>query len=119
MPSRDEHLVKAEGNEQFAASLTHENQTKIDWALVVMFYSAVHYIEAYLAVQFGIHVRSHNTRDNSVARDSNLRTIYSSYQHLKYYGYNARYEVFGFSARDIQDATKDLADVKAKVVPHL
>lgn len=119
MPSRDEHLEKARGNESFAATITHENQTKIGWILVVLFYAAVHYVEAYLAVQLGIHARSHTMRDSYVAKDANLRRIYSSYQHLKYFGYNARYEVFQFNVTDIQEANNCLADVKALLLPLL
>lgn len=66
MPSRDEHLAKAQGNETFAVSITHENQTKIDWTLVILFYVAVHYVEAYLAVQLSVHARSHTMRDRYV-----------------------------------------------------
>ena len=100
-------------------SLTHETQTKIDWTLVVLFYAAVHYVEAYLAAQLGIHVRSHQTRDNYIARESNLRKIFGPYQHLKFYGYNARYEIFGFKTKDTQDAQNDLAQIKAHITPLL
>jgi hypothetical protein len=119
LPSRDEHLAKAQGNETFSATITPEDQTRIDWTLVVLFYAAVHYVEAYLAMQLGIHARSHTMRDNYVAKDANLRKIYSSYQHLKYFGYNARYEVFRFTVRDIQEATNCLADIKTKLLPLL
>jgi hypothetical protein len=119
LPSRDEHLEKAQGNETFAASITHENQTRIDWTLIVLFYAAVHYVEAYLGVRLGLHARSHTMRDNYVAKDANLRKIYSSYQHLKYFGYNARYEVFRFTVIHIQEATNCLADIKTKLLPLL
>jgi hypothetical protein len=48
VPSKDEHIKKAEGNETFAASIQPDNQTQIDWTLVILFYAAVHYVEAYL-----------------------------------------------------------------------
>ena len=119
MPSRDEHLEKAQGNETFAASITHDTQTRIDWTLIVLFYAAVHYVEAYFAATLGIHAKSHITRDSYVAKDSNLKKIFSSYQHLKYFGYNARYEVFGFTVRDVQEATGYLADIKTNLLPLL
>jgi hypothetical protein len=116
LPSKADHLLKAEGNESFATTITPESQPKIDWALVVLFYAAVHYIEAYLAAQFNMHVRSHTTRDGWVGRDSTLRRTFNEYQHLKFYGYNARYEMFGFTAADVADATTDLAKVKANIL---
>lgn len=72
------------------------DQTRIDWALVILFYAALHYVEAYLAT-VGQHQRSHTTRDNVVARDPNLKKIFSEYQDLKFYGNNARYEVRALS----------------------
>ena len=119
MPSRDEHLEKAHGNEVFAASIVPENQTRIDWKLVVLFYAGLHYVEAYFASQFGIHSRSHTMRDSYVGKDANLKKVYSSYQHLKYFGYNARYEMFGFTIKDIQEATDCLEDLKTKLTPLL
>jgi len=119
LPSRDEHVQKAKGNETFAASIRPENQTSIDWTLVVLFYAAVHYVEAYLAKHLAMHVRSHTTRDRYVGRESNLKKVFSAYGHLKFYGYNARYELDGFTVKDIQDAEKYLATVKAQIVPLL
>jgi hypothetical protein len=119
VPTRDEHVEKAEGNETFATTLPSDTQAAIDWTLVVLFYAAVHYVEAYLDKHWGVHVRSHTTRDKYFGKEANLRKIFSPYSHLKFYGYNARYEVSGFTAADTQDATKDLADIKKHLMPLL
>ncbi len=119
MPTRDEHIQKAEGNETFAATLPSTNQTAIDWTLVVLFYAAVHYVEAYLDKRWGVHIRSHTTRDKYFGKEANLKKVFSPYSHLKYYGYNARYEVSGFTATDTQSATKYLAEIKAQIMPLL
>jgi len=50
MPAKDEHLAKARGNESFALSLPLNSNSGVDWALVALFYSAMHYVEAYLAM---------------------------------------------------------------------
>ena len=119
MPTKEEHLAKAKGNAAFALSLPLENQTRIDWALIVLFYAALHYVEAYLST-IGQHLRSHTTRDNAVGRDSNLRKVYSEYQDLKYYGYNARYEVCGFKPADVTNtAATGFAAIKARIKPLL
>ena len=62
MPSKLEHVTKADGNAAFALSLTLDNQTRIDWALVALFYAAMNYVEAYLATS-NQDLRSHTTRD--------------------------------------------------------
>jgi hypothetical protein len=110
MPSFQEHLKKADGNAAFARSLSLTKQANIDWALIALFYAALHYVEAYLAKQT-IHLRSHETRDKTVARDAQLKKTYKQYAHLKYFGFNARYEVFGFAAKNVNDEA--LADFEA------
>ena len=119
MPSKDEHVTKANGSESLALSLVLDNQSRIDWALVILFYAAMHYVEAYLA-KSGVHLRSHTTRDNAMSRDSVLRKIFKEYADLKFYGYNARYEVFGFKATDVTDkAAKHYALIKGYLSPLL
>ena len=79
----------------------------------------MHYVEAYLA-GMGIHLRSHTTRDSYLGRNSNLRPIYAEYQDLKYYGYNARYEVSRFTAGDVaNEAVKDFEKIKSQITPLL
>lgn len=100
MPTKDQHVQKAEGNLAFALSLPLDIQARIDWALVAVFYAALHYVEAYLA-DTGWHLRSHQTRDNVIGRDANLKKIFHEYQDLKFYAYNARYEVLNFTAANV------------------
>ena len=115
MPAKHEHVAKANGNETFARSLPLDSQAGIDWALVAIFYAAMHYVEAYLALS-NTHLRSHTTRDNAVGRDSNLRKIFHEYQDLKYFGYNARYEPPQFKATDVhKDALPKFEVVKATI----
>ena len=98
--------------------MTLDNQTSVDWALVILFYAGMHYVEACLAT-VGQHLRSHTTRDNFVGRDAQLRKIYSEYQDLKYYGYNARYEMQTFTASDVAAAAANFAKVKSHIVAIL
>lgn len=119
MPTRDEHVKKAQENEAFADSIDPTSQARIDWKLVVMFYIGLHYVEAYVAKTLGQHLRSHTTRDSYISKESNLRRVRVSYGHLKYFGYNARYEVDSFTAKDVQDAAVDLAQLKNELLPLL
>jgi hypothetical protein len=119
VPTKDEHVNKASENEAFASGLNVNSQASINWKLVVLFYTALHYVEAYLADALGQHGRSHTTRDNYVARETNLRPIKNEYGHLKFYGYNARYEPDQFTQNDVQDALNDLAQLKNHIQPLL
>ncbi len=119
MPTKNEHLQKAEGNEAFAAVIEPDNQTAIDWTLVVLFYAAIHYVEAYLEKHWAMHLRSHTTRDKYIGKEANLKQIFFPYEHLKFYGYNARYEVSAFTTTDTEAAVKDLAKIKNHITPLL
>lgn len=102
-----------------ALSFKLDDQTRIDWALVMLFYAALHYVEAYLA-KSGIHLRSHTTRDNAMSRDSALREIFKQYADLKYYGYNARYEISGFKPTDVTETAANHFDtIKTFLTPLL
>jgi hypothetical protein len=118
VPSKDEHIKKAQGNETFAGLIKPDNQTQVDWTLVILFYAAVHYVEAYLD-RYNQHLRSHTTRDKYLGKEKNLKKIFKPYSHLKYFGYNARYEMCDFKAQDTQEATKYLADLKKILLPLL
>ena len=119
MPSKLEHKTKADGNAALALSINLDSQPRIDWALIMLFYAAMHYVEAYLALQ-GVHLKSHTSRDSHLGRDSKLKPIYGEYKDLKFYGYNARYEVFGFKASDVRDeALKGFEKIKSHIAPML
>ena len=55
----------------------------VDWAISMLFYSAVHYVGAYFA-KHGLTYRMHQTRDNAVARDPNLSNVYGEYRELEH-----------------------------------
>lgn len=119
MPTLAEHIKKASENETFADGLDIATQASVNWKLIVMFYSSVHYVEAYLAKHLNQHMRSHTTRDSTVAREANLRKIRNEYNHLKFYGYNARYEPDQFTKTDVKAAHGYLARVKSTLKPLL
>lgn len=112
MPRKPEHISKAEGNERFARSLDNKDPASVDWAIVALFYTALHYIEAYFA-QVGTHHRDHQTRDDSIYKDPKTKPIYRTYSKLKSYGHNARYYVYAFDETDIKYAESHLATIKA------
>ena len=119
MPSKHEHITKAEGNASFAKSLSLDNQTRIDRALVVLFYAAMHYVEAYLATTRQ-HLRSHAVRDRVLGTEPELKKVFKEYQDLKFCGYNARYEMYAFTPDDVTyQALKDFETIKGHLQKFL
>ena len=71
MPSKAEHISKAEHNENFATTLNSDGSYPDyrDWVVTAYFYSAVHYVEAYLAT-LGKHSPDHRIRDADIGSDA-------------------------------------------------
>jgi hypothetical protein len=98
MPSKQDHISKAEHNEQFASTINGQLTGYWDWVVTGYFYSALHYVEAYLATKDPpVHSSDHRARDDEIGRDLVLSQIYDEYSDLKNDSTNARYTVQPFS----------------------
>ena len=60
-------------------------------------------------------MRSHEARDNYVSREANLKKIRMEYNHLKYFGYNARYEPDQFTKAEVAIAVGYLNKLKQEL----
>lgn len=89
MPARDDHISQARHNVRFYATI--DKRAFKDWAVTVLFYVGVHYIEAFLAQRRNIHSAKHKERDNMVSTVSELKPIVANYFALKNGSFNARY----------------------------
>ncbi|MFZ0298040.1 MAG: hypothetical protein WAM13_06790 [Candidatus Sulfotelmatobacter sp.] len=115
MPSKADHAAKAAHNETFVSSL---GDPYWDWAVSGVFYTALHYVEAYLATK-RIHSGSHPVRDSNINRDSVLRAIYPDYRELKDESRAARYDVVPFTRDDLAKMQKNLDTIRGVISPHI
>ena len=119
MPRQKDHLEKAKHNESFVASFDLDSTPFLDWAITGMFYSALHYVEAYFAKQ-GYHSALHRTRDSTIQRDGNIRYLFYAYSELKNFSINARYSLKKFKASDVRLTLQPHLDsVKKTIIPLL
>jgi bisphosphoglycerate-independent phosphoglycerate mutase (AlkP superfamily) len=89
LPSKDAHIKKAERNEKFAeflASKTHY----LDWAITVLFYAALHYVDAVLAVSLA-DPEDHKERKAQMAVNETLKRVYREYRIVETASWNSRY----------------------------
>jgi hypothetical protein len=120
--SRD-HLETARYHQRFAQSLLDPTLTprlpdgKYEWATVMAFYAAVHYVHAYLWERHRYNPRSHAARAQRVRHDSVLRQCEPAYSRLLSASMSARYErlyqIHETRARGFVEV--DLAQVEAVV----
>jgi hypothetical protein len=113
-----DHRTKAEHNENFAATLSSPFH---DWAVTVIFYAAVHYIEAYFAKEKPpYHSPNHPLRDSAIGKTAFLKPIWKDYRELKNQSGLARYEAhIQFGQLDVDSAKKRLDKLRKHIVPKL
>lgn len=104
MASKDAHLKQAAHNESLYSQLV--DTQFLDWAVTAIFYSGLHYVDGYLATKSlgpkHAHPPTHDVRTPLVARESNLKHIYSNYRRLKDESEAARYRVKYFIKGDVE-----------------
>ena len=114
-----QHIALAERNRLLATTLLNGVVQPVpsEWAAVIAFYAAVHFVNAYLFEQLRASPMSHGERNGYFWTDRRLATCRRPYRRLLDAAYQARYAVdFELSeqqARDLVEA--DLAAVETVV----
>ncbi len=111
MPERHEHLQRARDNELLAAQLKADVGFSNDWAITMLFYSALHYVDAFLAGK-RMHPLNHDDRDEEIERNGSLTDIYRHYRRLKDFSRSARYEIANYAKADVHLARTKLEAIK-------
>ncbi len=101
-----DYLEQAEHNAEFAQYIRDKRSACMDWSATCLFYSAVHYVNAYLKKSGTPIPRRHRGdsggpgRTNIVQSDPQLSAIYPEYRHLDDESRDARYELKKISEAD-------------------
>ena len=101
MLTAQEHLALAEKNEQFAEAISALPQRFPEWEITALFYSALHYVSAFLASQ-GYNPHNHSRR-NSLIGDLTGASL--DYQNLYRLSMNTRYRGMQYTLQQV-DAIK-------------
>jgi hypothetical protein len=107
-----DHVKQAESNEKLASHL--EKTPYADWRCTVLFYAALHYIQAYFGSQNPALVfERHSDRDTAILEDSQIKPIRRDYRALKDWSQNARYKMHKPSVSDFgTDIEPSLISIK-------
>ncbi len=76
------HIQKAKHNSEFLEKFYSDKTQFPDWAVIVMFYEALHYVDAYLSTKGHIRIDDHRQRNELV--DKHLKDIAAIYIDLFY-----------------------------------
>ncbi len=114
LASKDEHLSKARDNQAFAESVINYTRPEREWGLIIRFYSAVHYVEAYLtSVNCG--TPSHEARRRQIKARPELAAIVAPFQDLYNLAWNARYLCLPCPVGDVLRAHELLITVRGHI----
>jgi hypothetical protein len=103
MPTEAEHIAKAESNEGLFQELVTSGR-HVDWQVTVLFYAALHYVDAWLS-RSAIHPHTHVERRHFVRKDRALHRLYGHYSRLDDRSQDARYTAIRFPAAYAQQAS--------------
>lgn len=110
----DRHVQTAERNRAVALAHLDTQAHSVrppayEWAAVIAFYAAVHYVNGYLWEIRRYEPPDHVSRNHLVRGDSGLRPCLSRYERLFEVGFRARY-VPGF--RLLEPAARELVEIQ-------
>lgn len=115
------HLLKAKRNKNFLFKHLMEILDKCpDWITIVAFYSALHFVEAFLKKNHGLNFKNHEERHAFMSQ--NVREIFSAYYRLYDLGFNSRYKSIkdAPTCDEADSAVRyDLADVENFVMSRI
>lgn len=114
MASKELHLSKALDNQGFAESLETSGRAQRERGLIVRFYSAVHYIEAYLSV-VSRESTGHADRRRLIKERPELAAIQDHFQDLYNLAWTARYLCLACPLRDVLRAHDILISVQRHI----
>lgn len=100
------HSQQAKHNKEFLNKI--KSFDFFDWTVTVMFYTALHYIDFFLAKK-NIHPVSHRDRSNIVGRKLGFN-IYEKFRELENFCFMARYEPGRWEKEITPEKLKDLED---------
>jgi uncharacterized protein (UPF0332 family) len=102
-PTVQDHLDQAQHNESFLNDFDLLNTAYRDWAFTVVFYAAVHYIDAFLLAK-NQNPANHGQRLRAISQDADLSLYYKHYRHLYDDSREVRYECYRPSKDEVQQA---------------
>lgn len=116
VPQRDEHLDRAYQNEKLAEQFARASSPVcIDWSITFLFYSALHFVDAFLAGK-NLHPLIHFERNEEVENNGSLSEIHRHYSTLQKMSESARYQIANYAQRDYDRALEHFNQIKQHVL---
>jgi uncharacterized protein (UPF0332 family) len=116
LPLKPDHISKAEHNEKLAETIG--KTAYLDWAVTIIFYAALHYVDAILAASV-VHPETHSERNDAIGTNATLMKIRPEYRTLETLSRNARYRSMKIEPTDLQEAQNNFSVLRAHLRSRL
>jgi hypothetical protein len=113
--TKEEHLAKAEENINFLRSIDLNHPGALAWSITILFYAALHYVEAYFVSKRGFGCKHHFSRATEIQRDPKINSIFNDYAALENLSREARYDVSCFNEEDLKRANTCFENIKSAI----
>lgn len=110
----EEHLRKGDGNLDAYRALAYLNPPFHDWRIIILYYAAMHYVDAYLATR-NVHPDSHADRKREMREVRELDPIYDIYRTIENSSRDARYEAVPFTPQDVAEIDRRVRQVDSHI----
>lgn len=111
MATAQEHFSWAQENEYLADTFRLDDNLETNWAITILFYAAVHYVDSYLSAR-NRREPDHDGREKQIALDDFFQPIRKDYKHLKNMSRAARYELAPYTEHDFRKAQSHLFRIR-------
>jgi hypothetical protein len=112
--TKEEHIRKIGENTIFLDSIDNAVVGALGWSITVLFYNALHYVEAYFVTR-GHGFNNHFSRASAIQNDPVIRSLYADYRDLENLSREARYDVSYFNAGDMRHATSSFELIEESI----
>jgi hypothetical protein len=113
--TKQEHIQKAQETLGLRACLDHAKDGAIGWSITMLFYSALHYVEAYFTAVRGFGCKHHFSRATEIQNDPRISSLFPDYRLLENLSREARYDITTFNAGDLRCAQRCFDTIKSAI----
>lgn len=110
MPGKVKHLNQYERNKALSNSVPLTNDENRDWRITLMFYAAIHLLEAsYSNLK---HNKTHSDRKDFLKVTNPYNSILTDYESLEALSRKARYDCFNIRQNQLEVAQKNMDNIE-------
>ena len=111
------HVTKAKNNESVYSKFKKVDSKSTDWHIIVIFYSALHFVDAFFIKENGFKPGNHFERSKRM--HISLSELEGEYEELLQQSYHARYECCKMAPSIVTKCEETLTRIKDRIKDNI